>query len=128
MPGLFTTGYSRLAFAFQPAPGWPPLDWRERLPPAFALERVDAARAKVIQENMGGPWFSHLWGSIEDFLARGVGFCIVSGDEVASSCLSAVIGGGEAEIQINTYHPRFHRRGLATLAATAFAELISTRA
>ena len=46
----------------------------------------------------------------------------MEGEEVACSCLSAVVGGAEAEIQINTFDSRFHRRGLATLCATAYAE------
>jgi RimJ/RimL family protein N-acetyltransferase len=73
---------------------------------------------------MGTPWlwFPKYWGSIESFLERGFGFCLVFEGEVASCCLTAVIGGGEAEIQVNNFHPRFHGRGLATCIATAFVE------
>jgi RimJ/RimL family protein N-acetyltransferase len=125
---LFATRHSRVAFDFRPSPGCPPSDWRERIPPGFVLRRVDVTLAERLTERIQAsmhtprPWFSWCWGSIESFLAHGFGFCLIFEQEVASSCVSVAIGGGEAEIQINTYHPRFHRRGLATLTSAAFIE------
>jgi GNAT superfamily N-acetyltransferase len=121
LDALFPAGYARLAFTFQPPADWPPSGWRDRIPSGLILKRVDAADCRRIQAAMGGPWFTDLWGSIDRFLARGFGFCLLDGEELASSCLSAVVGGAEAEIQINTAS-RFHRRGLATLCAIAYAE------
>jgi ribosomal protein S18 acetylase RimI-like enzyme len=121
LSSLFDAPYARLAFDFAPPPGWPPSDWRQSLPPGFTLARLDAALTEGMGERVGS-FLSGRWGSIEGFLKHGFGFCITRGGQVVSYCMTSMVGGGEAEIQIQTFDPELQRRGLATLAATAFIE------
>lgn len=120
---LFRRKYNRLAYDFRPPAGWPPSDWSTHVPPDFALQPFDAATAEWLQANMGipWPWFVGRWGSVENFLANGIGFCLVCEDQVASCAMAMAIGGAEAETQVWSGEA-FRGRGLATLAAIAFVE------
>jgi RimJ/RimL family protein N-acetyltransferase len=54
--------------------------------------------------------------SPEDFISRGIGFCIVSGDEIVSAATTFVVCGKGIEIQINT-RKQHRRKSLATVVA-----------
>ena len=62
-------------------------------------------------------WVRDSWG-VEDFLARGVGQCLVHGNTIASWCIGDYAAGHACEIGIHT-DERYRRRGLATLAVRA---------
>jgi RimJ/RimL family protein N-acetyltransferase len=56
--------------------------------------------------------------SVEDFLARSFGFCLLHGDEVAGWCLSEYNTAGRCEVGIATFEPH-RRRGLGTAMVAA---------
>lgn len=85
---------------------------RKPLPEGFRLARLDASTAG---EAGGMP---DLWGSVEQFLAHGWGYCVLDGDEFASSCQTVFVGDNSAEIGVGTREP-YRRRGLARAAAIA---------
>jgi GNAT superfamily N-acetyltransferase len=89
-------------------------DWRVRLPTGFRLRPVDGGLA----EKIGLP---PTWTSIDDFLARGLGFALLAGDEIASVCLSVFACQASLEIDVHTAK-NYRRRGLAVITAAAFIE------
>ncbi|MCU0523187.1 MAG: GNAT family N-acetyltransferase [Anaerolineae bacterium] len=88
--------------------------WRSRIPAGYEVLPYNAALAE-------GQGFEDFWGSIEAFLAWGVGVAVVKDDEPVSRCHTVMVGAGEAEISIETAE-LYRRQGLATLAACAFIE------
>ena len=89
--------------------------WRQRIPADYCVRRVD----RVLAQHVGG--MDEHWGGIERFLAAGLGHCVLYGDQVVSTCQSAFVGDGRAELGAQTH--RDHRgKGLGTLAALATIE------
>ena len=88
--------------------------WRERVPSGYAIHQYDRALAKNTE-------LADFWGSLDHFLTHGVGFAVTKDNEIVSRCHSVLVGGGEAEISVETVEP-YRRQGFATLAACAFIE------
>lgn len=90
---------------------------RERFVPSpaprgFELRRMDGE----LVERMGG---APSWGSARDFLANGLGYCLLQGETIAAFCSSVFASRTRLEIDVQTAEP-FRRRGLARAAASAF--------
>ena len=62
-----------------------------------------------------------VWGSIEAFRARGVGFQVTRGDQAISICFAVTVGAGAAPIQINTTDAH-KRQGFAQVVAQHYIE------
>jgi len=88
--------------------------WRERIPSGYVVHQYDRALAENTE-------LADFWGSLDNFLARGFGFAVMKGDEAVSRCHTVMVGGGEAEISIETAESH-RRQGFATLATCAFIE------
>ena len=90
-------------------------DWRERVPDGYRVLRADRELARQI------PGAAELWGSLDSFMARGFGFCVLHGEAMVSRCQPVFIGDGRAELGVGT-NADYRRRGLATLAGCACIE------
>ena len=94
------------------------------LPEGFTLRYVD--QDLLAQEHLGNldDLLEELCSerqSVQDFLDRSFGFCLLHGDEVAGWCLSEYNTAGRCEVGIATFEP--HRRhGLATTMTSALIE------
>lgn len=99
----------------------PVMDWRSQVPEGLSVERMDQALldrpSLSIPEHANG-WMKHNWGSVENFLQHGLGFCTVHKQQVVSWCLTDCTSGNACEIGIHTDH-EYRRRGLATLTVAA---------
>jgi RimJ/RimL family protein N-acetyltransferase len=60
--------------------------------------------------------------SVQDFLAKSFGVCLISGDQIAGWCLSEYNTGHRCEVGIAVLD-EFQQRGFATLLAYSFVEL-----
>jgi hypothetical protein len=91
---------------------------RSRLPEGYRLERMDIDLAQKLAGEGSEFAADHMvnFDSPEDFIARGFGFCVLEGDDVASVATTFVICDRGIEIQINT-RKNHRRRGLATVVA-----------
>jgi len=87
---------------------------------AAFLERAEMDNIRDVAE-----WVRSSWG-LEDFLARGVGQCLVHEDTIASWCIGDYAVGYQCEIGIHTDEAH-RRRGLASLAVQATLEQCLTR-
>jgi RimJ/RimL family protein N-acetyltransferase len=87
------------------------------VPEGFHLARIDTALLACSPEIAFGARV--LWGSVENFLARGFGFYLLEGEQIASTCFSAFVAEGRAEISVDTAEA-YRRRGLGTVVCGAF--------
>ncbi len=101
-----------------------PFDWRERIPDGFTLRPLDKdllesdlKNVEVVHEWMQADWAN----AVDVYKQRGVGMCAILGDEIASWCFTASIGGNACEMGIET-DPNYQRKGLGTLTAVAAAD------
>lgn len=114
LPGRGVIEIYRRPFAFDPAQFAAQGNWRERLPQGFRLQTVDAAFAEKVGVRAS-------WASIDDFLANGLGFALLNGDEIASACISVFASRERLEIDVHT-DEKYQRRGFAMLTTSAFIE------
>jgi RimJ/RimL family protein N-acetyltransferase len=101
--------------------------WREQLPDGYKVRRFDRAfldDPAIVFPEAVRQWkdFESTWWSLDNFLAKGAGCCVLHGREVVSWCVSDCAAGDRIEVGIIT-HPEHRRRGLATIAAAATVEL-----
>lgn len=98
-------------------------DWRARIPEGFEMVRVDGeflARTELKNINHIQRWVTNSWQSIENFEARGVGFCLLHGDVIASWCIGDYVAEKGKAYEIGIHTDENHRRqGLATLTTAA---------
>jgi RimJ/RimL family protein N-acetyltransferase len=105
---------ARTSFKFDPARFRP----QAQVPAGLRLQRIDQATLERSGAEIA-PALRLFWHALGDFLAKGVGFCVLDGDDMVSSCLSAFAAEGQYEVDIQT-HPEYRRQGLAALTASAF--------
>jgi hypothetical protein len=78
----------RIVFDFQPSEGRPVLDWQDRLPADFTIQRINTEIAEQLQRDLvasgGKSWFDTVWGGIENFLKEGFGFAVLYEGAVVS--------------------------------------------
>lgn len=119
LAGLDPHEYPRQYYELTTAPG----DWRPVLPAGFTmlpvnrdlLQRGYANTIELRQEMCSER------PSVEDFLARSFGFCVLHQNALVAWCLSEYNSAERCEVGIAT-HPDFQRRGLGLAVALAMAE------
>lgn len=104
-------------------------DWRSMLPLGFSLRFAD--RELVNDPKIKNPGFlteemCSERESVEDFLDKSFGICLMHEDEIVGWCLSEYNFETGCEIGIAISQP-FQRRGFATLIASAFIEEAASR-
>lgn len=99
----------------------PRIDWRANLEADFRLHPVDGELlARTGLENRDGVMakIEKNWGSVDRFLAKGFGFCLVHEDIIVSECVADCVSEQRCEIGIST-DERYRRRGFAALTVAA---------
>jgi len=86
-------------------------NWRERIPEGFSMEVID--RDFLMKHGRD----QEFWASS----TKRFGFVLTKGGEEVSECSSVFVGGGMAEISIETKES-YRRQGFATLVCSAFIE------
>jgi hypothetical protein len=89
-----------------------------QIPDGYRLAQMDLTLARRLGGEKGEFAEDHManFGSPEDFIARGFGFCLLRGDEFASVATTFAICHRGIEIQINT-REEHQRKGLAAVVA-----------
>lgn len=98
--------------------------WQTRLPSGMRAAVLDQELLKSHPELKETA--DLFYSSAAVFLQRGLGVCLLEGEELACVCRTVFTGAGEAEIDIYTVEA-YRRRGLAYLAASAFIETCLAR-
>ncbi len=89
-----------------------------RIPDGYRLVQLDLDLARRLGAEKSAFAGDHMlnFDSPEDFIARGFGFCLLHGDEIASVATTFAVCQKGIEIQINT-RKEHQRKGLATVVA-----------
>jgi RimJ/RimL family protein N-acetyltransferase len=124
LPGKFPLFSLRQYYAYDTSQ---PLvaDWRSLLPTGFSLHSVDETllaqthlrRLDDLREEMCSER-----PSVDDFMAKSFGVCLVKDDELAGWCLSEYNSPTQCEIGIETGAP-YRKQGLGTLMTLALLEM-----
>ena len=99
-------------------------DWRSLIPEGFTMQPVDdKLLAKTGLKNLDqlAAEMQSERHSVDDFLSKSFGFCLVHGDEIVAWCLSEYNSEHRCQVGIETLEG-YRKRGLATLTASALVE------
>ncbi len=101
-------------------------NWRDHIPKGYAVHRVDQTllgNPDIIIPDEMSDWIKikENWGTVENFVARGAGFCVLHENQVTSWCSADCTVGDQ--IEVGTVTASGHRRqGLASVATAATVE------
>lgn len=85
----------------------------QEIPLGFRLVRIDDKLVDRLISDLGTTYFFDGFRSIDDYLRRGIGYCVLYNDRVVSAAASMAACNGAIDVEINTA-PGFQRRGLGT--------------
>ena len=85
-----------------------------QISPGFHIQTIDQLTA----ENIG---VLSSWSSIDAFLTNGIGFMILKGEELVSTCFSIFSSSKKVEIDVHT-NEKYRRKGLAKFICSLFIE------
>lgn len=86
----------------------------EKLLDGYDLRAIDKEVANKIN-------ITKSWESIDEFLDKGIGYCIMKDNEIVSACYSIYVGKGEAEVDIFT-DEKHMGQGFGKIVATSFID------
>ncbi len=92
----------------------------QALPPGFTVARIDAELAEALIRDLGKQWLLSSYASMDDFLARGIGYVVLHNGRVVGSAASAVSSSRAIDIDIEVA-PAHRRRGLGAAVGAALA-------
>jgi len=101
-------------------------DWRQHLPEGYTIRRVDRSVLNdpdiVFPEGVQD-WFNieAMWGTVDNFLSKGVSFCVLHDHQVVAWCTPDCVAGDRIDVGIFT-DPDHRRQGLAGVAVAATVE------
>ena len=104
-------------------------EWRALLPAEFTLHRADAALLEQAHLKNRDALIEEMCSeraSVDEFLAKSFGVCLLHEDAIAGWCLSEYNSATGCEVGIATMEP-YRRRGLATLMTWALVEIAQAR-
>jgi GNAT superfamily N-acetyltransferase len=90
------------------------------LPPGFTVARIDAEIAEALIRDLGKQWLLSSYASMDDFLARGIGYVVLHNGRVVGSAASAVSSSRAIDIDIEVAPPH-RRKGLGAAVGAALA-------
>ena len=98
-------------------------DWRKAIPEGYQVCRVDQDLLndpKIVFPDVIRDWFDieEMWWRVDNFLSKGVSYCVLRGQEVVAWCTPDCVAGKRIDVGIIT-HPEHRQRGLASLAVAA---------
>ena len=103
-------------------------DWQDRVPESFSMQRIDAELLALDLKNKDSVTAGILdeWQTLDLFLARGFGTCLICGTGIVSWSLVDYVKGDRCEIGIATDWD-YRKQGFGTLTAAANAEYARSR-
>lgn len=92
------------------------------LPAGYAIRKIDKATIENDPEEILSEVLNEFWYSTDDFLKKGLGYCVVKDNRIISACLSCCVNGQDHEISVETYNDEDMNKGFATSACAAYLE------
>jgi GNAT superfamily N-acetyltransferase len=91
-------------------------------PPRLDLVPIDRSLVEQLPSDMENPYFLENYQSADDFLERGLGYCILNQNRIVSAATSTARSRKAIDIEIATV-PDYRRQGLGTVVG---ARLVAT--
>ena len=97
--------------------------WKELVPAGFAIHQVDREflDRTLLKNFVEISSRTEDWGSVDNFLENGFGFCMLHEDTIVSRCIADNVSGGACEVGIGTAEGH-RRKGFAALTLAATVE------
>jgi hypothetical protein len=96
---------------------------QNRLPEGYTIKRIDKAMIDNDIENLiVDDILSDFWISVDEFLDKGIGFCVLKGNKIISNCFTGYVSGNVHEMVIRTYGEENKRKGFATFVSREFID------
>ncbi|MFZ4453676.1 GNAT family N-acetyltransferase [Salibacterium aidingense] len=95
--------------------------YQKTLPDNASLKLIDASLfndSSLNNLNQVRQWVQMPWRSVDHFLQKGVGYCVIEEDTVAGWCLSVFSSGNQLEFALMT-EEGYRKKGYAKIAASA---------
>ncbi|WDV48077.1 GNAT family N-acetyltransferase [Clostridiaceae bacterium M8S5] len=92
------------------------------LPKGYYVKKIDKELLDNDTEETISVDISDFWNSNEEFLEKGIGFCLINEGRIVSSCSSCYVSKKGYEIVINTYDEENRNKGFATAVALEFLD------
>ena len=86
----------------------------QRLPAGYELKRLNKKLCEQLTRDIANEYFFENYISIEDFIERGIGFCVLFNGEIVSAATSMASSRNEIDIEIETKE-NFQKQGLGTI-------------
>lgn len=101
-------------------------DWRSSIPEGYTVRRVDFTLlndTRIRFPDILKRWMNidEQWGTVDNFVEKGVSFCVLHGQKVVSWCSPDCVAGDQIDVGVIT-HPDHRQRGLAAVSVAATAE------
>ncbi|HUP27128.1 MAG TPA: GNAT family N-acetyltransferase [Chloroflexia bacterium] len=99
-------------------------DWNSNIPDGSSIRRIDSALLEsndLVNLDRVTEEIACCWTSVDQFLDKGFGFCVISGDIIAGWCTAEYASDTDIGIGIETVE-EYQGRGFGTLVACAFIE------
>lgn len=98
-------------------------DLQNSLPEGYTIKRIDKEIIDNDEENLiVDDILGDFWISADEFLDKGIGFCVLKSNKIISNCFSGYVSRNIHEMVIRTYGEENKRKGFATLASRAFVD------
>ncbi|OZI13195.1 GNAT family N-acetyltransferase [Bacillaceae bacterium SAS-127] len=92
------------------------------LPEGYVIRRIDADVISNDPDEVMSDVLKEFWYSVEDFLEKGFGYCVMKEGRIVSACLSCCVNGKGHEISVETYDDEEQNKGLATSVCAVYLE------
>lgn len=91
-----------------------------RTHPAYPIQRIDA-KSITMSTEFQQAYYEEYWGSVPSFLANGIGFCMLDGEQIVGEATAIFQSTTTAEVDIFT-HPAYRGKGIAKQLAMTFID------
>lgn len=89
-------------------------DFINMIPNGYEIKAIDRQLAERINDEMDNEYFLEHFTSINDFLVRGIGYCILNNDQIVSAATSTAACQHAIDVEIKT-SADYQRTGLGTI-------------
>lgn len=96
-------------------------DFINMIPSDYYIAPIDRMLAEKIAGDLDNDYFLEHFDSVNDFLIRGIGYCIVHNNQIVSAATSTAACKHAIDIEIKT-HPDYQRTGLGTIIGASLVK------
>lgn len=96
-------------------------DFINMIPSDYHIASIDRVLAEKIAGDLDNDYFLEHFDSVNDFLIRGIGYCIVHNNQIVSAATSTAACQHAIDIEIKT-HPDYQRTGLGTIIGASLVK------